>query len=93
MVSLEVWHNRLNHCSKDRLVRTVLKFIKKNEPLSSRTTCVGYMKGKLHRVRIPKSSKIPTERKLLELLVADTVGPYDTSIDRKTGALVVTDAR
>eukprot|EP00924_Labyrinthula_sp_SR-Ha-C_P010329 maker-scaffold_23-snap-gene-3.42-mRNA-1 protein AED:0.28 eAED:0.32 QI:0/0/0/1/0.33/0.5/4/0/1204 len=93
MVSLEVWHNRLNHCSRDRLVRTVSKFIKKDEPLSSRTTCVGCMKGKLHRVRIPKSSKIPTERKLLELLVADTVGPYDTSIDRKTGALIVTDAR
>eukprot|EP00924_Labyrinthula_sp_SR-Ha-C_P002217 augustus_masked-scaffold_19-processed-gene-4.37-mRNA-1 protein AED:0.39 eAED:0.40 QI:0/-1/0/1/-1/1/1/0/1346 len=93
MVSLEVWHNRLNHCSEDRLVRSVSSLVKKDAKLGSRSTCVGCMKGKLHRVRIPKVSKFPTERKLLELLVADTVGPYDMSIDRKSRALVVTDAR
>ena len=46
--------------------------------------------GKSHRTPIRKLSKVK-EYAPLELLVADCVGPYSQSIDKKRGALIVGD--
>ena len=90
MLSLKVWHSRFNHCGEKKLLKTLGdKVSKKQIEDFSKETCIGCMQGKTHRNPIITKNKIKKDYEALELLVADTVGPYDRSIDRKRGALVV----
>eukprot|EP00924_Labyrinthula_sp_SR-Ha-C_P007859 snap_masked-scaffold_28-processed-gene-4.23-mRNA-1 protein AED:1.00 eAED:1.00 QI:0/0/0/0/1/1/2/0/164 len=91
MLSAHVWHCRLNHCSQSCLEET-LKGVEELTGLVEKSVCTGCMEGKMHRTPVSKK-KSPTECQVLELLVADCVGPYKLSVDRKRGALVVGDAR
>eukprot|EP00924_Labyrinthula_sp_SR-Ha-C_P007778 snap_masked-scaffold_28-processed-gene-3.37-mRNA-1 protein AED:0.41 eAED:0.43 QI:0/0/0/1/1/1/2/0/496 len=84
----KTWHQTLNHLSEkslDGLKEKVngLDFGEPKEP------CEGCLKGKFLRTKI-KHAPSGTVRKPLELLVADLVGPFPTSKDKKTGALIVT---
>ena len=88
--SADVWHQRLNHCGKKRLVNTVGGLLPKDQREVSSESCTGCVQGKAHRSKITK--KDPTPREALEVLVADFVGPYTESVDRKRRALIVTDA-
>ena len=90
-VSKEIWHTRLNHCGNDRLEKTISS--KECNDMKTRfdaSSCKGCALGKLHRKNINKKKN--TERKTLELLVADCIGPYDISIDKKKYVLVISDA-
>ena len=94
LISVAVWHNRLNHCGKKRLMSTLGDKVKRQDvDTFFENLCEGCVKGKVHREPV-LTGKIPVneKRQPLELLVADTVGPYPLSIDKKRGALIVSDA-
>ena len=88
-LSRRVWHLRLNHCSDKKLKHTLKDIVEVPQKLDQ-SLCKGCLAGKLHRKPVNKTRKA-TNYFPLETLVADTIGPYDTSVDRKRGALVVTD--
>ena len=85
MISAKVWHHRLNHCSIDKL-KKVLK-----DKVSNKADCPGCILGKAQRKPIYSKNKFKKQREILEILVADTVGPYVCSVDKKRGALIVGD--
>jgi|GEM_PF-1828837 len=86
-----VWHARLNHCGEQKLKKSLSKeFCNNINESISKESCVGCMLGKMHRNNIKK--KTPTKRRVLELLAADVMGPYDISVDNKRYILNVIDA-
>ena len=85
-----VWHMRLNHAGEKRLINTVgKKLLDKDLDKVNIANCDGCMKGKAIRNKISRKPS-PKEYEPLELIVGDLVGPYDTSINKKKGALILT---
>ena len=92
-LSVAGWHNRLNHCGIEKFKLTVGDlFPSKDIEKFYEEVCVGCVKGKAKRAPIFVKNKVETEYQPLELLVADCVGPYNQSINKKRGALIVGDA-
>ena len=90
--SVREWHSRLGHCGKVKLQRTLQDIVPKKEVEEFyQQTCRSCAMEKGQEVPIPRKTKETTIRRPLEILVADTIGPYPLSINRKRGALVVGD--
>lgn len=90
MVSQLVWHMRLNHAGSKRLENTVgTEALEDGEIHFNKANCVGCMKGKATRKKISKKPKVGKCYEPLELIVADSVGPYQNSVNKKKGALIM----
>ena len=78
--SLDTWHLRMAHLSKDALRRvSVQEAVKGMHMLSSKGEegpCQGCELGKSHRLPFPPSSKHTTAP--LEIIHSDLVGPFQT---------------
>jgi len=92
MLSAQIWHERLNHCGKDKLSKTIQGEVPVEEINKFYDqVCHGCVTGKSHRTKIQKKNPAVNEYAPLEVLVADCVGPYSRSIDSKRGALIIGD--
>ena len=90
LLSIDVWHARLMHCGKEKLKRTLKDKVKSSDIDNFyQGVCIPCVKGKAHRKSLGTKGKVEEPKWPLELLVADTVGPYPLSIDKKRGALIV----
>ncbi len=84
-LSVQVWHERLNHCKKKKLLRTLGDLVNKQEVEDFyNRLCVGCVERKGHRTPIPKKLKNMKIEDILSTLVGDAIGPFITSIDRKS---------
>jgi len=91
-ISVKIWHQRLNHCGKDKLKLTLDDKVKtKDIEEFYDKPCPGCILGKSHRSKIDKQHPAASTYGPLQLLVADCIGPYPRSIDSKRGALIVGD--
>lgn len=72
-----LWHQRLGHISKERLIRLVKNDILPQLDFSDLNVCIDCIKGKQTRHILNKSAIRSTQ--LLELIHTDICGPFDVS--------------
>ncbi|XP_019056627.1 PREDICTED: probable receptor-like protein kinase At5g47070 [Tarenaya hassleriana] len=72
-----LWHQRLGHISKERLIRLVKNEILPSLDFSDLGVCIDCIKGKQTKHTVKKAATRSTQ--LLELIHTDICGPFDIS--------------
>ena len=77
-MSAMLWHKRLGHISKERMLRLIREGILENLDFSDFSTCVDCIKGKQINTSIKKNAK--RSDGTLELIHTDICGPFPACI-------------
>eukprot|EP00924_Labyrinthula_sp_SR-Ha-C_P015785 snap_masked-scaffold_4-processed-gene-9.31-mRNA-1 protein AED:0.28 eAED:0.34 QI:0/-1/0/1/-1/1/1/0/186 len=84
----KIWYNRSNHIAENSIDKLQGK-VDGLEFEENKNICKGCIKGKFNREKQKHSNSV-TIRKPLELIVADSIGPFPQSIEGFVGALIFT---